>query len=310
MNIRQLEFIYEVASNGLSISAAAERLFATQPGVSTQIKALEDELGVPIFQRSGKRLTSTTEAGRHVLAFAEQVLRGLDNIRSVADEFTREDRGTFAIATTHTQARYALPRVIPTFRTRYPNVQLRIRQGAPTQICQLVLDGEADCVVATEAIEDYDELIMLPCYRWNRSLVVPPGHPLLVVEPLTLEAIAEYPIVTYDFAFAGRSAINQAFEACRLKPNVVLTAIDSDVLKTYVELGLGVGLLAKMAYDPTKDTQLRARDVGHLFEESVTRIGFRRDRFLRGYMYDFIELFAPHLTRRRVDAAVRAGVLG
>lgn len=309
MNIRQLQFIREVARNGFNVSAAAERLHATQPGVSTQIRQLEEELGIAVFERRGKRLTGITEGGRHILALAEEVLRGVENMRSVGDEFSREDRGTLVIATTHTQARYALPRAIPAFRARYPHIQLRIRQGNPTQICQLVLAGEADFVVATEAIENYDELLMLPCYRWNRCLVAPPGHPILEDESLTLEGIVRYPILTYDFAFTGRTAINKAFEEAGLSPNVILTAIDSDVLKAYVELGLGVGLLAKMAYDAQQDRNLRCRDASHLFEESVTRIGFRRDRFLRGYMYEFMALFAPHLTRRAVETAVRANTL-
>jgi len=222
----------------------------------------------------------------------------------VGEEFSNETGGTLSIATTHTQARYALPNVIKTFTQRFPKVRLDIHQGNPTQVSEMAVTGVADIAIATEAIELFPELIMLRCYEWNRCVVAPPGHPILNQQPLTLEAIAQYPIVTYDFAFAGRSKINQAFEAKGLKPNVVLTAIDSDVIKTYVELGLGIGILAKMAYDPNRDTQLVMLDAGHLFQPSMTRIGIRRGAYLRGYAYAFIELFAPHLDRKTVDASM------
>ncbi len=308
MRLQQLRYIREVVRQGFNVSAAAEALHAAQPGVSSQIQALERELGVRIFERKGKRLTGLTRPGQIIAEAAERVLREVENIRRVGAEFSNERAGTLSIATTHTQARYVLPPVIKTFTERYPEVRLDIRQGNPVQVSQMAVRGEADLAIATEAIERFEELVMLPCYQWNRCVVVPPGHPLTRERPLTLEAIARHPIITYDFAFTGRSKINQAFEARGLEPNVVLTAIDSDVIKTYVELGLGVGILAKMAYDPQRDAPLVALDASHLFEPSTTRIGIRRGSYLRGFVYGFIELFAPHLTRQAVDAAMQAGL--
>lgn len=306
MKLQQLRFLREVVRCGLNVSAAAESLFTAQPGISNQIRLLESELGVQIFERSGKRLVGVTEPGRIVVDLAERVLREVENIRRVGSEYSKETKGSLAIATTHTQARYALPLAIKAFRARYPDVTLQLRQGSPTQIAEMVVSGSADLAIATEAIHLYDELIMLPCYDWNRCVVAPPGHPILTVAPLTLEAIAAHPIITYDFAFAGRTVVNEAFEARHLKPQVVLTAIDADVIKTYVELGLGIGLLAAIAFDPIRDTGLRAVDAGHLFAPSTTRIGIRRGSYLRGYMYSFIELFAPHLNEAAVRAAMEA----
>ncbi|HKJ22086.1 MAG TPA: HTH-type transcriptional regulator CysB [Gammaproteobacteria bacterium] len=304
MKLHQLRYVREVARCGLNVSAAAKALHTAQPGVSNQIRMLEDELSLQIFERNGKRLVGITQPGRAIIAMAERIFRELDNIRQVGLEFTNEASGSLSIATTHTQARYALPEAIKAFTRQYPNVGLQIHQGSPTQICEMALNGVADIAIATEGIDLFEELVMLPCYQWNRCVVAPRSHPILQDNPLSLEAIASYPIVTYDFAFAGRSKINQAFAGKNLKPNVVLTAIDSDVIKTYVELGLGIGLLAKMAYDPQRDTGLGVADASHLFEASTTRIGIRRGMFLRGYMYSFIELFAPHLTRQAVDHAM------
>lgn len=306
MKLQQLRYVREVARCGLSVSAAAAALHTAQPGVSNQIRLLEEELNVQIFERNGKRFVGVTQPGRAILAKAERILSEIDNIRQIGFEFTDEAQGNLSIATTHTQARYALPPVIKKFTEQYPNVRLSLHQGSPTQISDMVVSGVADIVIATEAIHLFEDLVMLPCYEWNRCVITPPDHPLLDARPLTLEAIANYPIVTYDFAFAGRSKINQAFEDRQLKPNVVLTAIDSDVIKTYVELGLGIGLLAAMAFNPHKDAGLRALDASHLFEPSTTRIGIRRGGFLRGYMYAFIELFAPHLDRKAIDAAMHA----
>jgi LysR family transcriptional regulator, cys regulon transcriptional activator len=304
MRLQQLRYICEVARNNLNLSQAAEVLYTSQPGISKQIKSLEEELGVQIFVRHGKRVVAVTEPGKVILGIAERVLKDIGNLKQVSEEFTREDVGNLTIATTHTQARYALPPVIKKFRGRYPGVKLSLHQGNPTQISELTSSGEADFAIATEAIELYDDLVMLPCYEWNRCVLTPPTHPLLKAKKLTLEDIARYPIITYDFAFTGRSKINDAFSKRALAPNVVLTAIDADVIKTYVELGLGVGIVAMMAYDPKRDTALRALDASHLFEASTTRIGIRKNSYLRGYMYDFIEMFAPHLTRSVVDAAM------
>jgi LysR family transcriptional regulator, cys regulon transcriptional activator len=304
VKLQQLRYICEVARQNLNLSQAAEALHTSQPGISKQIKSLEDELGVEIFVRRGKRVVAVTEPGKLILELAQRVLADIDSLRQVSEEFTREDTGRLAIATTHTQARYALPPVIKRFRERYPNVKLSLHQGNPTQISELTTSGEADFAIATEAIELYEDLVMLPCYEWNRAVLTPPGHALLKSRRLTLEAVAKYPIITYDFAFTGRSRINEAFSNKGLAPNVVLTAIDADVIKTYVELGLGVGIVAMMAYDPKRDLNVRAIDASHLFESSTTRIGIRRNSYLRGYMYDFIEMFAPHLTRKVVDAAM------
>ena len=258
-----------------------------------------------MFVRHGKRLVAVTEPGKAVVAIAERILAEARNLRRAGEEFANDQLGTLTIAATHTQARYALPKAVAAFKRRYPKVELVIHQGNPTQICDQVLAGEADMAVATEMISTYPELVSLPVYQWNRCVVVPPKHPLLKENPLTLEKLAEYPIVTYDFAFANRSLVQKAFESRGLKPHVVLTAQDSDVIKTYVELGLGVGILAKMAFDPKRDITLRAMDASHLFESSTTRLGIKRGAYLRRYAYDFIEMFAPHLARATVERAVR-----
>jgi LysR family cys regulon transcriptional activator len=307
MKLQQLRYACEVARRGLNVSAAADALHTSQPGVSKQVKGLEDELGVEIFARHGKRIAAVTEPGKAVLAIAERILAEAENLKRAGEEFANQKLGTLTIATTHTQARYALPQAVAAFKKRYPKVRLELHQGNPTQICGMVLAGEADFAIATESIDAYPELVSLPCYQWNRSVVVPPGHPLLQAKPLTLEAIAKHPIVTYDTAFAGRSKINKAFEKRGLVPNVVLTALDSDVIKTYVELGLGVGILASMGFDPKRDRGLQAIDASHLFESSTTRLGIRRGAWLRGYAYEFIELFAPRLSRGQVEKAVMAG---
>lgn len=307
MNLQQLRYIHEVARRGLNVSDAADALFTSQPGVSKQIRLLETELGVEIFTRHGKRLVAVTEPGRAVLAIAERMLRDLDNLHQVGEEFANENAGRLSIATTHTQARYALPRVMRDFMRSYPQVKLELHQGNPQQVCEMVLDGSADIAIATEAIADNPELVMLPCHQWNRCVVASPRHPILKEQPLTLEAIAHYPLITYDDAFTGRGHINKAFLGRGLKPNVVLTAIDSDVIKTYVAMDLGIGILARMAYDPAVDRDLGMVDAAHLFESSTTRIGLRRRAWLRGYVYAFIEGFAPHLTRRMVEVALTGG---
>lgn len=304
MKLQQLRYICEVARHNLNLSNAAEALFTSQPGISKQVRSLEEELGVDIFVRHGKRVVAVTEPGKAILEIALRVLKDVENLKQVSEEFTEKDNGRLTIATTHTQARYALPQVIHRFTKRYPEVRLSLRQGSPTQISELVTSGEADIAIATEAIEHYEDLVMLPVYEWNRCVLVQPGHPLLKLKKLTLEAMAAFPIITYDFAFTGRSRINQAFTDRGLKPNVVLTAIDADVIKTYVELGMGIGIVAMMAYDPKRDSHLRAIDASHLFEPSTTRIGIRKNSYLRGYTYDFIEMFAPHLNRETVDAAM------
>ena len=306
MNLRQLRYISAVARHGLNISAASEALYTSQPGVSKQIRLLEDELGVQIFERSGRQLKRITPAGEAIMSLAEQILGDADNVRLVAEEFSDPDRGSLSIATTHTQARYALPQVIRLFRGRYKRVTLHMHQGTPMQIAEQAASGDVDFAIATEAMEHFEDLVMMPCYHWNRAIITPCDHPLRDEDPLTLEAVAEYPILTYVFGFTGRSQLDHAFNARRLKPQLVFTATDADVIKTYVRLGLGVGIVAKMAYDPAIDTDLCALDASHLFAASTTRIGFRRGTYLRQYMYDFMELFAPHLSKELVDQAVAA----
>ena len=307
MNLQQLRYVQEVARQGLNVSAAAEALFTSQPGVSKQIRQLEDELGIEIFRRQGKRLVAVTEPGRHVLAIAARLLGELDNLRQVGAEFGQETAGCLTIATTHTQARYVLPPAIRDFMARYPEVRLSLRQGNPTQVCDLVIAGEADLVIATEAVAEAPELLSLPCYAWNRCVIAPLGHPILESDPLSLEAIARWPIVTYDGAFTGRGRMNRAFQTHGLEPRIALTALDADVIKTYVRMGLGIGLIAQMAHDPETDAGLGVVDASHLFDASVTHLGIRRKSWLRGYVYAFIEGFAPHLTRRVIERALSEG---
>ena len=308
MKLQQLKYIWEVAHHELNVSATAQSLFTSQPGISKQIRLLEDELGVEIFARSGKHLTHVTTVGETIIAMAGQILRQVDTIKQVAQEFSDEQQGNLSIATTHTQARYALPSVIRDFRDRYPKVALHMNQGSPTQIAELAATGAVDFAIATEGLEHFQDLVMMPCYSWNRCVVVPRDHPLIerVAQngPLTLADVAAEPVVTYVFGFTGRSRLDEAFSAAGLQPNVVLTATDTDVIKTYVRLGLGIGIIARMALDAERDDDLVALDASHLFTASVTHIGFRRGTFLRRYMYDFIERFAPHLNREKVDAAV------
>ena len=304
MNLQQLKYLCAVVDHGLNVSEAALALFTSQPGISKQIRQLEDELGLRVFVRQGKRLSALTPAGEIVVATARRALREIANMKRVADEYRSEDVGTLAIATTHTQARYVLPKVISAFAAQFPKVRVVLHQGNPQQVAEQTAAGEADVGIATEALSDYPELVTLPCYRWNRCVIVRRGDPLAKTRPLTLEALAQHPIVTYDFAFTGRSAINAAFAAKGLEPNVVLTALDADVIKTYVELGMGVGIIAQMAFDPTKDGAFDCIDAAHLFAASTTRLALRRGVFLRGYAYAFIALFAPQYGRAAVDAAL------
>lgn len=303
MKLQQLRYIWEVAHHDLNVSATAQSLYTSQPGISKQIRLLEDELGVQIFSRSGKHLTRITPAGKEVLRVAGEILARVETIKQMAQEFSAPDHGSLSIATTHTQARYALPPVIEKFIIKYPGVALHMHQGTPLQISEKASEGSVDFAIATEALELFGNLLMMPCYRWNRCVLVPRGHPLCQPSRLRLEDVAEHPIVTYVFGFTGRSRLDEAFRARNLEPRVVFTATDADVIKTYVRLGLGIGIVAHMAYEPRLDADLVALDASHLFASSVTSIGFRRGTFLRGFMYDFIEGFAPHLTREVVDHA-------
>jgi LysR family transcriptional regulator, cys regulon transcriptional activator len=305
MKLQQLRYLREISRRGLNLSEAAQALHTSQPGISKQIRQLEDELRVQILVRHGKRVVAVTEPGKLILGIAERMLKDAENLRQVANDFSSEDAGALVIATTHTQARYALPPVVGRFTQRYPRVRLSLHQGSPQHIAELVTSGAADIAIVTEAAELYAGLVLLPCSRWNRCVITPLKHPLLRERRLTLEAVARYPIITYDFALSGDSPIRRAFENKGLTPNVVLTAIDADVIKAYVEMGLGIGILAKMAFDPARDLGLRLIDASHLFEPSMTRIGIRPNAYLRGYVYEFIELFAPHLKRAVVEATLK-----
>ncbi len=306
MTLRQLRYIAAVARYGLNVSATAEHLFTSQPGVSKQIRLLEDELGVEIFERTGRQLTRVTPAGEAIIELANRILHDTENIEQVAQEFRDPQAGSLSIATTHTQARYALPPVIARFTAAYPRVALHMNQGTPTQIAEMAAAGVVDFAIATEAMEHFEDLVMMPCYHWDRAIVVRHDHPLAQKQDLTLADVAAEPLITYVFGFTGRSRLDRAFNAAGLTPNVVLTATDADVIKTYVRLGLGIGIIANMAYEPEIDSDLVKLDASHLVESSTTRIGFRRNTRLRGYMYAFIETFAPHLTHEVVDAALEA----
>jgi DNA-binding transcriptional LysR family regulator len=300
-----MRYVRETVRQGLNLTAAAAALHTSQPGVSKQIRELEDELGVEIFVRFGKRITQLTEPGKAVVQVIERLLIEAENLKQTAAEFADQKSGSLTIATTHTQARYALPRAVREFKERYPKVRLSIVQGSPPAIAQMVVDGQADFAVATETIDHHENLIALPCYRWHHVVVVPPGHPLLDAPKLTLEALAAHPIITYDSAFTGRSTINQAFAKKGLTPNIVLSAIDSDVIKTYIELGLGVGILNSIAFEEVRDRHLRKIDAGHLFAERTTFLALREGAYLRSFAYDFIEMFTPALDRARVDRALK-----
>lgn len=305
MKLQQLRYLVEVERQGLSISDAAAALFTSQPGVSKQIRMLEEELGVTIFERNGKRLASITVPGRIVLEISRRILDEAQNLKRVGDEFATENRGSLCIATTHTQARYTLPPVIQRFVQRHPSIRLHVQQGSPVQVAGWIADGTADVGIATEALDQSPDLVTLPCFQWSHLVVVLNGHPLATASSLTLAALAAYPLITYDATFTGRSRIDRAFERHGLNPNVMLTAIDSDVIKTYVELGMGVGIIAEMAFDPLRDVALESLPAAHLFETNTTRVAFRRDAWLRSYEFDFMELLAPQLTRAVIEATLQ-----
>ncbi|MGK2889264.1 MAG: HTH-type transcriptional regulator CysB [Candidatus Malihini olakiniferum] len=304
MKLQQLRYIVEVVNHNLNVSSTAEGLYTSQPGISKQVRMLEDELGIQIFARRGKHLTQVTPAGQEVVRIAREVLSKVDTIKAVAGEHTYPDKGSLYVATTHTQARYALPDIIKGFVERYPRVSLHMHQGSSTQIAEAVAKGTADFAIATEALHLYEDLIILPCYHWNRAVVVKPDHPLATKKDITIKELATYPIVTYTFGFTGRSELYTAFHRTGLTPRIVFTATDADVIKTYVRLGLGVGVIADMAVDSRKETDLVTINANSIFSYSTTKIGFRRSTFLCSYMYDFIQRFAPHLTRDVVDSAI------
>jgi len=307
MKLQQLRYIVEIRRQGLNVSEAAEVLYTSQPGVSKQVILLEEELGVAIFERSGKRFTGVTEAGRAVLEIAERILREAENLKRASAEFATGESGRLVLAATHTQARYALPVVVRDFVARHPTVKLEMHQGSPTQIAEWVVAGDADIGIATEALDQYPQLITLPVRQWSHCVIAPEGHAILKSTPLALQELGKWPLITYDTAFAGRSRINRAFERIGVTPNIALTALDADVIKTYVSLGLGLGIISALAFDAQRDAGLVAVDAAHLFESNTTRLALRRGTYLRHCDYDLIELFAPHLSRHVVDMAMRGG---
>ena len=301
MNFQQLRSVREAVRCGFNLTEVAAALHTSQPGVSRQVRELEDELGVELFERAGKRLLGLTSAGKALLPIVERVLLDADSLRRAGQELQGREEGKLSIAATHSQARYALPHVVRDFRQRWPRVSLHLHQGSPKQVAEMLLSGEADIGIATEALAGYDQLVTLPCYRWSHSIVLPPGHPLLALErELTLQDLAAYPIITYELGYTGRSHIDAAFAAAGLQPDVVLTAMDADVIKTYVELEMGVGIVASIAIDEERDRHLHAIDAGHLFQINLTRLGMRRNLWLPGFAFGFIETFVPTLTRDEV----------
>lgn len=310
MNFQQLRSVRETVRRGFNLTEVAQMLCTSQPGVSRQIRELEEELGVDIFVRAGKRLTGLTPPGETLLPIVERLMLEADNLRRAGSDYSASEQGRLSIAATHTQARYALPPVVHEFRARYPQVRLHLHQGSPQQVAKMLLDGKADIGVATEALAGFEGLATLPCYRWTHSVVVPQGHPLHTqTGPLTLEQLMAYPIITYELGYTGRAHIDEAFAREGLQPDVVLTAMDADVIKTYVELGMGVGIVASIAVDEERDRNLHAIEAGHLFQVNTTRLGLRRGAWLRGYAFDFIESFAPTLTLEVVQSALAGEAL-
>jgi LysR family cys regulon transcriptional activator len=304
MNFQQLRTVREVARRNFNLTDAGVALFTSQPGVSRQIRELELELGVDIFERNGKRLTGLTGPGKAISKIIDRLLLEAENLRNAVAEHANRANGTLTVATTHTQARYALPQAVQAFRLAFPDVRIVLQQSSPEHIADWVSSGRADIGIATEGLTQFDDLVSFPCYRWGHLIVLPEGHPLLTRSPISLADLASYPLITYDLGFAGRSHIDDAFNNAQLKPDIVLTAMDSDVIKQYVSLGLGVGIVAAMAFDHGRDKGLRAVEASHLFAPNVTRLAVRKRAYLRSYAYSFIEQFVPGLTREEIESAV------
>jgi LysR family cys regulon transcriptional activator len=301
MNFQQLRSVREAARRNFNLTDVANALFTSQPGVSRQIRELEDELGVVIFERNGKRLTGLTDPGKGILKIIERLLVEAENLQQASSEYAAQDSGTLTVAVTHTQARYALPQVVQAFRTAFPGVRIALQQSAPEHIAEWVLSGRADIGIATEGLSTFPDLVSFPCYRWSHLVVVPDGHPLLQQSPIKLSDLAEFPLITYDVGFTGRSHIDAA---AGVSPDIMLTAMDSDVIKQYVSLGMGVGIVASMAFDHGRDRGLRAIESSHLFAPNVTRLAVRRGAYLRAYAYDFIERFAQGFTKTDIEKAL------
>lgn len=305
MNLHQFRFVQEAARRNLNLTETAKALFTSQPGVSKAILELEEELGVDIFSRHGKRLRRITEPGQQVLACIEIIMREVANLKRIGEEYSRQDSGTFSIATTHTQARYVLPAPVAQLRKNLPQLRISLHQGSPDQVAKMLLDETADLGLATESLSQYPELVTLPCYEWQHVMVVPRDHPLAASERISLEQLAGEPLVSYHPSFTGRTRIDKAFAARHLTPNIVLEAIDSDVIKTYVRLGMGVGIVAEMAMrEEPAGSDLVARPLGALLGSNVTRIAFKRGAYLRNYVYAFAELLSDRLSRKLIEKAM------
>ena len=309
MNLHQFRFVQEAVRRNLNLTETAKALYTSQPGISKAILELEEELGVDIFARHGKRLKRVTEPGQQVLKSIEVIMREVGNLKRIGEEFSKQDAGTLSIATTHTQARYVLPAPVAQLRKRFPKVNVSLHQGTPEQVAQMVLEETAEIGLATESLAGFDDLVTLPCYEWQHVVVLPAAHPLAQAERLTLEQLAAEPLISYHPSFTGRTKIDQAFALRQLKPNIVLEAIDSDVIKTYVRLGLGVGIVAEMAVrdDPTFAApagDLVWRPAGHLFGQNLARIAFKRGAYLRNFVYAFAELTSERLNRNLIMRAM------
>jgi LysR family cys regulon transcriptional activator len=308
MNLHQFRFVQEAARRNLNLTEAAKALHTSQPGVSKAIIELEDELGVDIFARHGKRLKRITEPGQHVLQSIEIIMREVGNLKRIGEQFSSQDSGTLSIATTHTQARYVLPLPVAKLREAYPKVNISLHQATPHEVARMVIDEVAEIGMATESLADYPDLVTLPCYEWQHVLVLPSHHPLAQQERIALDDIAHEPLITYHPSFTGRGKIDQAFQTRRLQPRIVLEAIDSDVIKTYVRLGLGIGIVAEMAMREDPQNDLVVRPVGHLFGQSVARVAFKRGAYLRNFVYKFAEFLSDRLSRDLIARAMTGHV--
>jgi LysR family cys regulon transcriptional activator len=304
MNFQQLRIVRETVRRNFNLTEVGNALFTSQSGVSKHIKDFEDELGLELFVRKGKRLLDLTEPGKELLPIVERMLLDAKNIKLLADQVSNQDQGQLTIATTHTQARYALPKVITQFKERFPKVHLALHQGSPEEIAQMLNNGSADLGIATEAIDKVPGLVTFPYYSWHHAVIVPKGHPLEKFDDVTLENIVDFPIVTYHEGFTGRKSIDEAFARQNLTPDIVMSALDADVIKTYVELGLGIGIIASMAYQKDRDTTLTLLNNANLFASNTTRIAIRRGHFLRGFAYEFIELCSTELNEEKVKSAL------
>ena len=301
MKLQQLRCVDEIVKNGFNISKSAEAMHTSQPGVSKQIQLLEDEIGIKIFNRNGKRLVGLTDPGKEVYSSISEVLKETNNIKNISADYKENNSGEFSIATTHTQARYKLPSIVEEFVKKYPKINLNIHQGNPTQVTDQIISGKADVGIATEAISENEKIFSIPCYSWNRCIVMPKKHKLVSEKNISLEHLAAYPLITYDYAFTGSTIVSKVFKEAGIDPNIMLTAIDADVIKTYVNLNLGIGLIAEMAFSSDKDKDLVSRDVSHLFPISTTYIGVRQDVFIRKFILDFIKMFTPHMSTKELS---------